>query len=147
MSRTSAFLRRICSAKYDNKTQVFTSMNIKVCEFESLIRGQDKLLLTKESALANSFLFISFFQRIKLVCGIVLSLILWKFLHCNCLSIQTIVFVVSRSTDEQTAPHGDKTLRMGGVISFIRFNPFSDFPASLLCFQVILFRETNPISI
>ena len=33
---------------------------IKVCEFESLIRGQDKILSTKKSALENNFLFISF---------------------------------------------------------------------------------------
>ena len=30
-------------------------MIVKVCEIESLIRGKDKILSTKESALADSF--------------------------------------------------------------------------------------------
>ena len=34
--------------------------NIKVSEFDSLLRRQHKILSTKEFALANSFLFISF---------------------------------------------------------------------------------------
>ena len=52
----SAFLRWCCWTRSDSNTPVSRISNIKVCEFESLIRGQDKILLTKESALAKSFL-------------------------------------------------------------------------------------------
>ena len=36
---------------------------MKVCEFESLIPGEDKILSTKESALEINFLFISFLSE------------------------------------------------------------------------------------
>ena len=60
MSGTPAFLQLNCSAKSDWKNVVLTSSGNKVCDCESLIRRQDKILSTKESALANGFLFISF---------------------------------------------------------------------------------------
>ena len=60
MSGTSAFLRRKCRVKSEINTPVSTPSKIIVCEFESLIRGHDKILSTKESALQNNFLFTSF---------------------------------------------------------------------------------------
>ena len=60
MSGTSPFLRRISWANSDRKIPICTPSKIKVCEFERLIREQDKILSTKESALENNFLFISF---------------------------------------------------------------------------------------
>ena len=74
-----------------------TPSNIKLCEFESLIRGQDKILSTKESSLAILF------QRANLVRGILFSLMPWKPLLCNCLNIQT--FPVHRSRDENKVLH------------------------------------------
>ena len=43
--------------------QAISTPSIKVCEFESLIRGQDKILSTIESALENNFLLISFLSE------------------------------------------------------------------------------------
>ena len=59
MSGTSAFSGRSCGAKSDSKTPVSTPSDIKICEFESLKRGQDKALPYKESALANNFFCLS----------------------------------------------------------------------------------------
>ena len=50
----------------EQSLSVCTPSNIKVCEFESLIRGQDKFLSNTECALANSFLFVLFFEGINL---------------------------------------------------------------------------------
>ena len=66
MSGTSALLRRSCLAKSDSKTPVSRPSIIKVCGFDGLVRGQDKNLSTKESALANSFLFFLPSQTIQI---------------------------------------------------------------------------------
>ena len=63
MSGKSAFFRRKCRVKSEINTPVSTPSKIIVCEFESLIRGQDKILSTKESALQNNFLFTSFLSE------------------------------------------------------------------------------------
>ena len=63
ISGTSAFLRRNCWANSDWKIPVSTPSKNKVCEFESLIRGRDKILSTNESALEKNFLFISFLSE------------------------------------------------------------------------------------
>ena len=57
---TSVFLRRSCLANFDSKTKVFTPSQNKVCDFENLKSGLEKVLSAKEFALANIFLFISF---------------------------------------------------------------------------------------
>ena len=64
MSGTSAFLRRSCWAKSSRKIPVSTTFKIEVCEFESLIRGQDKFLSTKVSASENTFLIISLSEAV-----------------------------------------------------------------------------------
>ena len=48
------FLRRSCWAKFDSEIPVSTPPKNKVCECESLIRGEVQILKTKESALSNS---------------------------------------------------------------------------------------------
>ena len=63
MSGKSAFLRRSYAEISDRKIPVSTPSKIKVCDFESLIRGQDKILSAKESSLENNFLFISFLSE------------------------------------------------------------------------------------
>ena len=45
--------------KFENNTPVSIPSNFKVCEFENWLHGQDKVLSTKKSASANSFLLIS----------------------------------------------------------------------------------------
>ena len=61
-SGTSVFVQRSCWANFDCNVAASTHSN-EICEFESLIRRQDKNLPTKESALANSFLFDSFLSE------------------------------------------------------------------------------------
>ena len=63
MCGTSEFLRQSCWGKSGSKTLVSTPSNFKVCELESLIRGQEKNLSIKESALLNRFLFFSFLSK------------------------------------------------------------------------------------
>ena len=55
MSVKSAFLRRTQSAKSDRKIAVCTPSKNKLCEVERLIRGQDEILSTKDSAWAKNF--------------------------------------------------------------------------------------------
>ena len=76
---------------------------IKVCDFESLIRRQDKILFTEESALEKFFFVYLLLKWIILVRGILWGLILWKFLLCNWLGYQT--FVVHRSRNEYKLLH------------------------------------------
>ena len=61
MSGTSAFFRRKCRVKSEIKTPVSTPSKIIVCEFESLMRDQDKILSIRESASPNRFLLMSLF--------------------------------------------------------------------------------------
>ena len=57
------FFQRKCRVKSEIKTPVSTPSKIIVCEFESLMREQDKILSIRESALPNSFLLMSFFRE------------------------------------------------------------------------------------
>ena len=72
----------------------------KACEFKSPIQSQDKILSKNESVAANGFLFFSLLERISLVRGVLLSLIIWKLQLFNCRSIQTLVVVTRRSRDK-----------------------------------------------
>ena len=56
MSGTSAFFRRKCAVKFEINTPVSTPSKLIVCEFEGLMREQDKILFFSVSALPNSFL-------------------------------------------------------------------------------------------
>ena len=56
MSGTSTFFRRKCRLKSEINTSVSTPSKIIIREFESLMREQDKILSTRESALPKSFL-------------------------------------------------------------------------------------------
>ena len=56
MSGTSAFFRRKCRVKSEINTPVSTPSKIIVCEFESLMREQDKIYSIRGSALPNNFL-------------------------------------------------------------------------------------------
>ena len=145
MSGTSTFARRSSWAKSDSKTPVSTPSNSGVCKYESLTRRQDKTLSTQESALANSFLFISF-----------LSKPFWYVEFCSAWYFGNSCFVTARvfklflllyteTGREHTAPSKDKWLMTVGVITFMRYNPFSDAKTSLLCFQGILFRKTTEL--
>ena len=86
---TSAILRRSCWAKSKRKIPVSTPSKNKVCDFESLICGPDKILSTKVSALEIFFNLLLKFSF---------------FLLCNWLRNQ--IFVVHRSRNE------DKLLRI-----------------------------------
>ena len=63
MSGTSAFFRRKCRVKSEINTPVSTPSKIIVCEFENLMREQDKILSIRVSALPNSFLLMSLFRE------------------------------------------------------------------------------------
>ena len=63
MSGTSTILRRKCRVKSENNTPVSTPSKIIVCEFEIMMREQDKILSIRVSALQNCFLLMSFFRE------------------------------------------------------------------------------------
>ena len=71
MSGMSAFFRRKCRVKSEIKTPVSTPSKIIVCEFESLMREQDRILSIRESALRNSFLLMSLFMESFWYVGVV----------------------------------------------------------------------------
>ena len=60
---TSAFLQRTGWAKFGGKLPASTPSNNIVCDFESLIRGQEKILSTKQSGLANSSMFVCLLRK------------------------------------------------------------------------------------
>ena len=144
MSGTSAFLRQNCWAKSDSKTLVSTPSNEKFCVVESLIRGQDKIFATKESALGNWQAAFFPFKRIKLVRGILFSLILWKLLLCNCLSIQTVIVVAHRSRDENKLLHIETNGEWGETFSLLWVVTLFRMPEPLFFwFWVINSREST----
>ena len=145
MSGTSAFLRRSCWAKSVRKSPVSTPSRIKVCEIDSLIRGQDKILSTKESALENNFLFVSFLSESILYLGFCEG---WYF-GSSCFVTDWVIklFCTQKQERGQTGPYQDKWLMTGGVITLMSCNPLSDARMSLLCFQVVRFRDNSQISL
>ena len=86
MCRTSTFFRRNCRVKSETKTPVSTPSKIFVCEFESFMREQDKILSIRVSALPKSFPLENQFGTCD-----VAQFILWKFLLCNRLRSYTLV--------------------------------------------------------
>ena len=139
MSGTSAFFRRKCRVKCEINTPVSTPSKIIVCEFESLMREQDKILSISVSALPNSFLFMSLFRES-----------IWYVGGCSALYFGSSCFVIDCAAHscytqklghEQAAPYQDKWLRKGGEMTAISCNPFSDDRTFLLCFQVVPFMR------
>ena len=63
MSGTTTFFQRKCRVKSETDTPVSTPSEIIACEFESLMREQDKILSIRGSALPNSFLLMSLFRK------------------------------------------------------------------------------------
>ena len=81
-----------------------------------------KFLPTRRSALANSFLYISFLGK-KMGTWHFVQLDTKKTLLDSCLSFQTFV-VVRKNRAEKTAPNQNKWLLTGGKISFVSFRDF-----------------------
>ena len=106
MSGTSAFFRRKCRVKSENKTPVSTLSKIYVCEFESLMREQDKILSISVSALPNSFLLMSLCRESIWYVGVV------KLFTLEVPALQQTAQSHSCYTQklgqEQTAPYQDK---------------------------------------
>ena len=63
MSGASTYFRRRCRVKSEVNTPVSTPSNFFVCEIESLMREQEKILYFGVSALQNSFLLMSLFRE------------------------------------------------------------------------------------
>ena len=99
MSGTFPFFRLSFWAKFDSKTPVFTPSDIKICEFESLTRAPEENFVDNIVCFGKQLFAYFPPERISLVRGILFNLKLWKRLHCNCLSLQTL-FVVHRSRSE-----------------------------------------------
>ena len=118
MSGTSAFFWHSCSAESDTNDPVSTSSHIKVCDFETLIRGQDKKLSTKEPRLANKFSLLSFFNE---------SIGTWVFAHLDTSEVSVLsradflspCCCTQKQGREKTAPNQNKCL-MTGVRTLIR---------------------------
>ena len=141
----SASLRRSYWAKSDRKIPVSTPSKIKLCEFESLIRGQDKTLSTKVSAFENNFLFIPF-----------LSQSIWYVRFCegwyyenSCFVIDWVIKLCCTQKQErgQSGPYQDKWLMTGGLITLMSCNPLLDARMSLHCFQVVRFKDNSRTSL
>ena len=83
-----------CGVSIQNQSWRYTS--------SGKTQGQDKILSTRESALADSFfVFFCFLSEILWQVWFLFNFKLWKLQLCNCLSIQTLV-VVHRSRNEDT---------------------------------------------
>ena len=145
MSGTSAFLQRSCWAKTNAKTPVSAPSKSKVCEFESLIGGQDKVLSTKGSALENNFLFISFLSEPPWYVG---SCEGW-YSGSSCLVADWVIKLCCTQKQKrwQTASYHDKWFMKGGVFALKSCKPFSEASMSSLCFQVVLFRDNSQTSL
>ena len=140
MSGTSPFLRRSCWAKSDNKTLVSTPPNIEVCDFESVMRGQDKVLSTKESALANSFCFSCFSDSIWCI-GFYSA----QYFASSCfVTAGVFKFSLLLNTDAGTRTNcsvSSQNVNDKRVIALMSCMTFSRSRKSLFCFKVIRFPD------
>ena len=145
MSGTSAFLRRSCWAKSNRNIPVSSPSKTKVCEFESLMRGQDRILSSKVSALENNFLFISFLSELIRYVGFCEG---WYF-GSSCFVTDWVMKICCRQKQEQgqTAAHLEKLLLTRGKITLQSFRLFLDARLSPLCFQVVRFRDNSQTSL
>ena len=106
MSGTSAFFRRKCRIKSEINTPVSTPSKINVCEFESLMREEDKILSVRVSALPNSFLLMSLFREsIWYVGG---SSALYFGNSCFVTVCVVTLLLYTEAGTEQMAPYQDK---------------------------------------
>ena len=145
MSGTSAFLRRSCWPKSANEIPASTPCSIKICQFDSKKRGQDKKIWwVKESALANNCLFFNFMSEPVWYSALCID---WYF-GSSCF-LTNWVFKLLLYTEAGTETNCSLSRQMvnhGGVITFMSCNPFSDARKSLLCSQEILLAQSNGTS-
>ena len=144
MTETSAFLRRSCWAKSNRKFPVSKPSKIKVCEFESFIRGQDKNLSTKESALEKEFLFISFLSESIWYVGFCGGWYFWRSCFVTDWVIEHLLY--TEAGTRQTVPYQDKWIMKKGEITLMSCKSLSDAGMSPLCFQVERFRDNTRTS-
>ena len=122
MSGMSSYLRRSCWLKIDSELLVYTPSKTKLCEIESLLHGQYKILFSEKYVLANVFLFTSFLSEST---GELL-----KFDSLGVPVLQLTSNSNSYCTQKQDwieiPPCQDKRLMTGGVKKFLSCNPFSE---------------------
>ena len=140
-SEISAFARRSCSAKSKRKIHVSTPSKKKVCDF--LIRGRHKSLSTKVSALAKNFLFIFLLS---------VSFGTLDFEKVHTLEVPTLQLTgysnfccTQKQEPRNAAACHDKWFLTGRVTPVMSRKPFSDAKMSLLCFQIVRFRDRSLI--
>ena len=110
--------------------------------FRAWYVGQKKFWSTKESALANIFLFISFLRESV---WYVRFFSTWHFQSFSFVYVWVFILLLLYTDvgTKKTAPYWSKWLNKGAVLTFMNFKHFLDARTSLLCFQVILFRHSN----
>ena len=141
ISGTSAVLGCSCWAKSDKKIPVSTPSKIEVWEFESLIRGQDKILYTKESALANYFLPSSFLSESIWCVGFCEG---WYFGSSRFVTDWVIKLLLYTEAGMKTNfSISEELVDHGGVINFVGCKLFLDARMSLLWFEVVRFRDRS----
>ena len=64
-------------------------------------------------------------------------------LQVPALTEQPKFFCTQKQERDQTAPYHDKWLLTRGVITLMSCKPFSNARMSLLCFQVVRFRDNG----
>ena len=131
MSRTSSFLQRNNWAQSDSKTPAYAQSKTIVFEFKSLMFGQNKTSSTKESAVANKFLFISFLNESFWYAGFCQH---WYFWNSFLISDGVINICCTQNKGrEQTAPCQDNGLLTRWLKGFMRREYLSVARISLLC--------------
>ena len=134
-----------CLRFYDRKNPVSKPSKIKVCEIESLIRGQDKILSTKESVLENNSLFISFLGESIWYVGFCEG---WYFGSSCFVTDWVFEFCCTQKKERgRIAPYQGKLLITGWVLTLMSCKPLSDARMSLLRFQVVRFRDNTRTSL
>ena len=142
MSGPSAFIRCNCGIKSENSNRVSTPSIFIVCEIETLMREQDKTLSIRVSALPNSFLLMSLFRES-----------IWYVGDCSafdfgssCLVTDCVVTLLVYTEAGTRTNCFISRLMTGSVMTANSCNPFSDNRTFLLCFQVVLFSNSNQTS-
>ena len=108
------------------------------------MRGDAKSLSTKESALANNFLLLSFFSESTWYVGVYWG---WDLGRSTFNVVDFVVFSLLRkeagTRRGQTVPYQDKWLNTIGVVVSTNWKPLSDVKRSRLCFHVVRFNESK----
>ena len=108
MSGTSAFFRRKCRVTSENNTPVSTPSKNIVCDFESLMREQDKILSIRESALPKSFLLRSLFRESIWYVGGCSALYFGSSCFVTDCAVTLLLNTEAGTRTEQTAPYQAK---------------------------------------